>query len=236
MGKLVVLKFGKGSFPTGFPVTFQIGEENAAPTTEIIAELPGNESVVQSYQSWQGIYRNLNWLGRPIGISTGRIKGSTDEECLIAAKNLSQQFNDWLKSPSFLPIREKWLEKLSVTEDLQVLIQTQDYQLQKLPWHLWDILERYPQVEVALSPANYDRIVRDLKLTNTVKILAILGNSTGIDIQTDRKLLTALPNTDVQLMVEPARSQLTEQLWSEKWQILFFAGHSASQADGELKG
>ncbi|MBF2017363.1 MAG: CHASE2 domain-containing protein [Rivularia sp. T60_A2020_040] len=233
MGKLVVLKFGKGSFVEGFPVIFQIGEENAAPTTEIIGELPGNQDLPQSYQRWQDVYRNMNWLGRPIGIPKGRKKSSTDEECYQAARELDKQLNNWLKSISFIPIREKWLEKLLPSDDLQVLIQTQDNQLQKLPWHLWDILERYPQVEIALSPPNYDRIIRDSKPTNTVKILAILGNSTGIDIAADKQLLTQLPNADINFMVEPLRSELTEQLWEQNWQILFFAGHSSSQENGE---
>jgi len=233
VGKLVVFKFGKGSFVEGFPVIFQIGEENAPPTTEIIGELPANQDLAQSYQRWQDIYRNMNWLGRPIGIPKGRKKSSTDEECYQAARELDKQLNHWLKSISFIPIREKWLEKLLPSDDLQVLIQTQDNQLQKLPWHLWDILERYPQVEIALSPPNYDRIIRDVKPTNTVKILAILGNSTGIDIETDKQLLTRLPNADIQFMVEPSRSELTEQLWEQNWQILFFAGHSSSQENGE---
>ncbi|MEB3215866.1 MAG: CHASE2 domain-containing protein [Nostocales cyanobacterium 94392] len=233
MGKLVVFKFGKGSFAEGFPVIFQIGEENAPPTTEVIGELPANQDLLQTYQRWQDIYRNMNWLGRPIGIPKGRKKSSTDEECYQAARELDKQLNHWLKSISFIPIREKWLEKLLPSDDLQVLIQTQDNQLQKLPWHLWDILERYPQVEIALSPANYDRIIRDVQPTNTVKILAILGNSTGIDIEADKQLLTRLPNADIQFMVEPSRSELTEQLWEQNWQILFFAGHSSSQENGE---
>ncbi|NJO61405.1 MAG: CHASE2 domain-containing protein [Richelia sp. RM2_1_2] len=233
MGKLVVLKFGKGSFVEGFPVIFQIGEENAPPTTEVIGELPANQDLPESYQRWQDIYRNMNWLGRPIGIPKGRKKSSTDEECYQAARELDKQLNNWLKSISFIPIREKWLEKLLPSDDLQVLIQTQDNQLQKLPWHLWDILERYPQVEIALSPPNYDRIIRDSKPTNNMKILAILGNSTGIDIAADKQLLTQLPNADINFMVEPLLPELTEQLWEQNWQILFFAGHSSSQENGE---
>ncbi len=233
MGKLVVLKFGKGSFEEGFPVTFQIGEENAPASTEVMGELPANQDLPQSYQRWQDIYRNMNWLGRPMGIPKGRKKTSTDEECLTAARELNKQLNNWLISSSFIPIRDKWLEKLLPTDDLQVLIQTQDNQLQKLPWHLWDVMERYPKVEIALSPANYDRIVRDSHKTDRVKILAILGNSTGIDIESDKALLTGLSHADINFMVEPVRNELTEQLWEQNWQILFFAGHSSSQENGE---
>ncbi|MEM6401114.1 MAG: CHASE2 domain-containing protein, partial [Cyanobacteria bacterium P01_D01_bin.116] len=233
MGKLVVLKFGKGSFKDGFPVIFQIGEENAPASTEVISELPPSDDLPESYQRWQDIYRNMNWLGRPMGIPKGRKKTSTDEECFQAAEEVKKQLNNWLRSSSFISIREKWLEKLRPSDDLQVLIQTQDNQLQKLPWHLWDMMERYPKVEIVLSPSNFDRVIRDSTLSNHVKILAILGNSTGIDIEADKALLTGLPNADTNFMVEPDRNQMTEQLWEKNWQILFFAGHSSSQENGE---
>ena len=233
MGKLVVLKFGKGSFKDGFPVIFQIGEENAPASTEVISELPPSDDLPESYQRWQDIYRNMNWLGRPMGIPKGRKKTSTDEECFQAAEEVKKQLNNWLRSSSFISIREKWLEKLRPSDDLQVLIQTQDNQLQKLPWHLWDMMERYPKVEIVLSPSNFDRVIRDSTLSNNVKILAILGNSTGIDIEADKALLTGLPNADTNFMVEPDRNQMTEQLWEKNWQILFFAGHSSSQENGE---
>jgi len=233
VGKLVVLKFGKGSFKDGFPVIFQIGEENAPASTEVISELPPSDDLPQSYQRWQDIYRNMNWLGRPMGIPKGRKKTSTDEECFQAAQEVNKQLNNWLRSSSFISVREKWLEKLRPSDDLQVLIQTQDNQLQKLPWHLWDMMERYPKVEIVLSPPNFDRVIRDSKLANNLKILAILGNSTGIDIEADKKILTGLPNADTNFMVEPSRNEMTEQLWEQNWQILFFAGHSSSQENGE---
>ncbi|KST69392.1 CHASE2 domain-containing protein [Mastigocoleus testarum] len=233
MNKLVVLKFGKGSFEEGFPAIFQIGEENAPPSTEVMGELPANEVLPQTYRRWQEIYSNMSYPGRPIGVPKGRVRSSTCEECLVAAQKLNKQLNNWLKSSSFLPIREKWLEKLLPSDDLQVIIQTQNYQLQKLPWHLWDIVERYPKVEIGLSSPSYDRVFREQEPVEKVKILAILGNSTGIDIEADKNLLAELPNADINFMVEPPRSKLTEELWEQKWQILFFAGHSFSQADGE---
>ena len=67
-----------------------------------------------------------------------------------------------------------------------------------------------------------------------VRILAILGNSSGIDIETDRKLLKSLPNAEVIFLVEPSRQELDEWLWHRAgWDILFFAGHSNSQSDGK---
>jgi CHASE2 domain-containing sensor protein len=46
-------------------------------------------------------------------------------------------------------------------------------------------------------------------------------------------VLDRLPDADVTFLVEPDRHKLTEFLWDDRgWDILFFAGHSSSQADG----
>jgi hypothetical protein len=37
----------------------------------------------------------------------------------------------------------------------------------------------------------------------------------------------------ISFLVEPQRHELTDELWKQGWDILFFAGHSASQPNGE---
>jgi CHAT domain len=64
-----------------------------------------------------------------------------------------------------------------------------------------------------------------------VKILAILGDSRGIDLQPDRAALKAI-DADITFLDEPKRQELSETLWQQNWDILFFAGHSRSQPDG----
>ncbi len=100
--------------------------------------------------------------------------------------------------------------------------------MQKLPWHLWDLLERYPKAEIALSACSYEQVNKTEFTNDKVKILAILGNSEGIDTQTDRNILEQLPNADITFLVEPERKHINNQLWEQNWQILFFAGHSAT--------
>ena len=102
-----------------------------------------------------------------------------------------------MPADSFHPIREKWLEKLAPGDDIRILIQTKDLRLQKLPWHLWDLLERYPKAEIALSAPIYEEVSRIATTNERVKILAILGDSQGIDTQADRAILENLPNADI---------------------------------------
>ncbi|MEH2053629.1 CHAT domain-containing protein [Nostoc sp.] len=231
--KLVVLKFGKGSFETGFPVTLQIGEENSRPESEVIGELPPERELPLNFNCWQGIYRNLDFAARPKGLPKQKLLISNDRECIEVAQQLRDRFNYWLQSESFRPIREKWLEKLQTSDIIRVILQTQDYQLQKLPWHLWELIERYPNAEIAFSAAIYEKVNFSPISTANVKILALLGDSSGVDIATDRLLLEQLPNTEIHFLVEPSCEDLTDNLWQQNWDILFFAGHSSSQSTGE---
>ncbi len=233
MGKLVILKLGEGDFESGFPVTLQIGDENARPIVEITGKLPPNPDIPCHYYHWQSIYRNLQLPSRPIGLPKQVIPASSLEECQRATEEFKVSFNTWLAADSFRPIREKWLEKLTPTDDIRVLIQTKDLRLQKLPWHLWELLERYPKAEIALSAPIYEQVGRITTTSEQVKILAILGHSQGIDTQADRAILEKLPNANITFLVEPERRNITDQLWSEHWQILFFAGHSATQVTNE---
>lgn len=233
VAKLVVLKFGKGSFKTGFPIILQIGEENSRPQSEVIGELPPNLELPLNFNRWQVIYRSLDFCTRPIGLAKPMSKVSTFYECYQAAEHLGDRLNCWLKSECFRPIREKWLEKLQTEEKIRVIFQTEDYQLQKLPWHLWDLMERYPNAEIAVSASSYEQVSRFPTPTTTVKILAILGDRTGIDIDTDRAILEQLPGASITFLVEPERKDLTDSLWKHNWDILFFAGHSSSPGAGD---
>ena len=59
-----------------------------------------------------------------------------------------------------------------------------------------------------------------------VRILSVLGDRTGIDIESDQALLESLPDVYLRLLSEPNQQQVTDQLWEVPWDILFFAGHS----------
>ncbi|WP_414588515.1 CHASE2 domain-containing protein [Scytonema sp. PCC 10023] len=233
MTKLVVLRFGKGSFEAGFEVTLQIGEENSRPHSEVTGELPPNIELPLDFNRWQAIYRSLDFSGRPIGLPKPTTQIFRVEECVQAAKQLGDRLNCWLGSESFRPMREKWLEKLLTSDAIRVILQTQEYQLQKLPWHLWELVERYPNAEIGLSAPTYEQVRLPSRATATVKILALLGDSTGIDISADRALLEQLPDAKIDFLVEPAREDLTDNLWQQNWDILFFAGHSSTQSAGE---
>ncbi len=235
MQKLVVLKLD-GDLVEGVRVTLEIGAEGDRAAMEVRGDLPPNPEIVTHYQRWQSTYRSLeDFRITPIGISIGGSRTEQLNNCRNLGFQLSQQMNSWLNSSSFRPLKEKLLKQLTPDDTVRVLIKTDDIWLRRLPWHLWDFFEDYSKAEVALSALEYEKLFssKTRASKDRVKILAILGNSEGISIEKDRELLEKLPDAAPTFLVEPQRNQLSEQLWNQDWDILFFAGHSSSQSDGK---
>jgi CHASE2 domain-containing sensor protein len=233
MSKLVVLKFAEGSFEQGFAVTLEIGEEHKRATTEVAGRLPPFPEMPLYYSHWQSSYRQIGSRYRLHAKQVQVTNVSMIQDCENTSRILRARFNTWLRAEEFRPVREKWLERLSSTEEVRVILQTENRQLQLLPWHLWDLLERYPKTEIAVSSPTYDRIHKPRTANPLVNILAIVGNSQGIDTQADQALLQKCSKAEVSFLVEPQRQELTEHLWGKNWDIFFFAGHSSSQKNGE---
>jgi len=238
VNKLVVFKIGAGNFPDGFPVTLQIGESGQIPTIEITRFLPPNSEIPHLYQQWANSYRRLGGMNSRIKIPDTQITNVSLvedwEDCDNKAKILGDSLNFWLRQPACIDLREIVLEEVKKDDYLRVILQTQDRQLQKLPWHLWDLFARYPSAEIALSISDYKG--GQLKPINSqVRILAILGSNEGIDLQADKDLLQKLPNTEISILEKPHSQQLNDSLWENAWDILFFAGHSSSESQGEMQ-
>ncbi|KJH69371.1 hypothetical protein UH38_24280 [Aliterella atlantica CENA595] len=238
-GKLVVLKFN-GNLQQGLQVMLEIGRDGARPSTELVGALPPNPELAQHLWAWQQIYRSLssdtlsvNSRIQPQKIVYG---GSVNRlnDCRRSALQLQQQMTHWLESSSFLRLDRRVREAVSKNESIRVLIRTEDPQLRRLPWHLWDFIARYSKSETGLSSTVSEQVELELQAALNcpkVKVLAILGNSLNINVQADSQFLQALPNAEVTFLVEPSRQQIDEQLWQQKWHILFFAGHSATDGD-----
>ncbi len=232
MGKLVVLKLDGDFEQQGFRVTLEIGLEGERPDIEIEGQLPPAPELVTHLNQWQQNYRSLGLTTRirPEAI----IYGGSINHCRQSAQQLQECFRLWLKSEPFREIDLRLREQLTQDEPIRVLIRTQDSQLRKLPWHLWDFFKRYRKAELALSAKQFERPLQQpaqATRKEKVRILAILGHSVNINIEADRQLLENLPNAETVFLVEPEHEEINDKLWEKSWDIIFFAGHS--QTEGE---
>lgn len=236
MRKLVVLKLD-GDLHLGVQVTLEIGEEGKRPSIEITGKLPSNPDMATAIDQWQSMYRSL-WKFTRIKAKKIIYDGSISQrrkECDNKANEVQEHLNNWLLSESFRPLREKWLKHLMPDEEVRVLIRTHCLQLKKLPWHLWDLVDRdYLKAEIVLSIPESETVTAALQTStsrNKIRILAILGDSDGIDVEQDRQLLEKLPGATTTFLVEPEYSNISDELWKQPWNILFFAGHSKSEGN-----
>lgn len=235
MSKIVGLKL-EGSLEEGVAVSLTIGSEGLTPRVELSGTLPSTLTVSESNEKWQ--YDYWRWSKLFSRITPGKITyegtlGKLRLDCDTSAISLRSNLNTWLKTKGFSSIREALIGSLKPDDSVRILIRTSNRSLQRLPWHLWDLIEDHPNIEVALSSTDFRSPVSSQMFNSQkqVRILAILGDSTGIDVEADRRVLKNLPDSETIFMVKPTLKEVHDALWDTVWDVLFFAGHSRSEKD-----
>jgi len=239
MNKLVTLKVVDGDFETGFRIVLRIAKNGELNNAEINGCLPPYSLLPKKYQNWQLSYRNNRGIRDSVRALKAPKQQVTNFSIMESANELEFSINDWLNSgdSKFRSIRDKLVANLQGDEKIQLVIQTDDVRLWRLPWHLWDVVEEN-KFEVSISASEYEKAatIPITKNQKQVRILVILGDSSGIDTDKDLKLLQEeLPSAYIHTLVCPTKEQLSGELWEQEWDILFFAGHSSSE-DENFRG
>ncbi|HAA29551.1 MAG TPA: hypothetical protein DCE56_19960 [Cyanobacteria bacterium UBA8553] len=240
MDKVVFLKLERDDFNREVQVTLDIAQEGKFPhVTGVKGCLRQAPEVAEFYRDWQTKYyrlessyrrKRLYFTENNSSDEEGSEPESSLQDCYQAAEKLKTSIQDWLNCEEFRVIEAELFTDLSKNDEIRVIFQTEEDLLRKLPWEVWHFFQRFPNAELGISSLSF-RDRQQLATVKQVKILAILGNSDGINTQEDRKILENLPYADVCFLVEPTREQF-KSLWEDYWDILFFAGHSSSK-DGE---
>ena len=219
----------------GFEVLLEIAEEGSFQLIDdALGQLPPFPVLADCLKQWQQSYAQLPGQTR-ITLHSVTIQTALPtqiEICRQYARELQSYLNTWLKSETFREIDTCLREILSPDEPIRVLIRTNDARLHHLPWHAWEFLERRPNAEFSLStpPKRIQSIPKLPSIAaQKVRVLAILGDNTGIDTNMDRSLLEDRSDADVFTLISPSRHQISQQLWEQPWDILFFAGHSQTE-------
>ncbi|MGC9523946.1 MAG: CHASE2 domain-containing protein [Limnospira sp.] len=240
MSQRVIIRFGAGSCEQGFPAVFADLYQSEGKFAAQMGSLPPAPGLSRLYDQWRSLYEALyhNWRMRRGWVpeiefveddDNMRISRSDFEDL---CQELRREINTWLDSRSFGRIERQLRAQLSPEREVRVIVETKDERLRHLPWHLWNFFEDFPKAEIALSSPDRHELPSPNRRRKKVKILAILGNSQGIEVHKDRTILEQLPDAKTVFLVEPRRQELDRWLWQESWDILFFAGHSASTPDG----
>lgn len=249
MTTVVLLNLGHGSLHRGFPlVTAQIRPAEYSQKVQLTGSLPPNPDLLACYQRWQLLYELL-YKVRSIGLR--QESDESDAEAILIEDadvthvskteffqvciELRRQVDYWLDTEGFRPLERQLRMRLHPRQIIRFILQTGDSQARRLPWYIWSFFQDYPQAEVALSPLNFAPTLKRQTYADSMRILAVLGDASGIDVEADRRLLEALPDTHVCFLAEPKRAEFDRHLWDRQgWDMLFFAGHSASHSHDEM--
>lgn len=246
MTKLVVLNLGKGNLHKGFTsVTAQLYEHNRKIPIQFTGSLEASPKLFQLYKRWFLLYQllhdSLSHSGRShrlhrakeIEIDLEDVTNVSSIEFSLLCEDLAKEINSWLKTESFRNIEQKLRTQLHYFDEIRIILQAEDAEIIKLPWHLWDFFEDYQNAVLAFGVSEVNLVPAKRKIfSGNVRILAILGESQGIDIEQDRRLLEQLPGTEVVFLVQPRRFELDKYLWDKQgWDILFFAGHGTTSLE-----
>jgi WD40 repeat protein len=247
MSKSVVINLGAGDLNSGFPrVTVQLREAGHPLPQQFTGSLPPAPVLAELYRNWQLVYMSLSarkeLLSPPareedddeLEIDEAGITNVSQICFQEVCQKLEESLNAWLKSSDFIHIEQQLRAQLNTAEEIRVIVETGDELLRRFPWHCWDFFSDYPKAEMALSRPEYKRTQPSQPKAprEKVRILAVIGNSSGINLEAESRFLKNLPDAEVEFLVKPSRQELNTQLWNDRgWDILFFAGHS--QTEGE---
>jgi hypothetical protein len=233
MAKVVLLDLGEGNLQTGFPyIVAQLRQDGKDELRRFQGSLPAAPKLSELYRRWRLLYLALIQLQMHqqeagMGVRLEVVEDDITNVSIIEfneiCKRLQLAFNAWLESREFMTGIDLQLRTvLDLQDEIHVIVLTQDQQLQQMPWHVWTFFEVFRNAEVALGLQTSQPSSAIFLPREQCRVLAILGDSHGIDIEGDRKELKALPQVETDICNEPHRLLLDQKLWDARVGIYYF--------------
>lgn len=176
-----------------------------------------------------------------------------------AETRLLNEFHRWLRDRELFEIRAAIVRGTqahpSTTElhetpgGLDVFLTCSSLELARLPWEAWEIGSDFATtrpIRIVRTPANIQRPTsKPTGRRQRTRILAILGDDTGLNFQADHAAVQSLHRVAEIHFVgwqpgqtqEQVKAQILQAIADETgWDVLFFAGHSneTQMTGGEL--
>ena len=207
------------------------------------------------YSQWQQAYLNYynSLRGKVTGYGAGKAPQKDWRAILVEAEvKFLDRFHRWLLSPELFPIRRKIANAASDRncEWIDVFLTCVTPELARFPWETWQIgtdINTVGKIRISRTPNNIEyESVRPLR--RKARILAIFGDDTGVNLESDRESLKQQFQHIAEIKFEgwkqgetnsdELKTRIFQKIADKKgWDILFFAGHSneARLIGGELR-
>jgi hypothetical protein len=161
-----------------------------------------------------------------------------------AEARLLSEFHTWLKHGDLCDLREELRRMAEDAKNEALFLTCTPVELARLPWETWEF---GAQVPIVRSPATIRSATVDRKAfrRGKARVLAILGDDTGLDFAQERRALNAQrrlldihyvgwqPGENAAALKERICSAISDP---QGWDVLFFAGHSneAALLEGQI--
>jgi hypothetical protein len=202
------------------------------------------------YQSWQQAYLNFYQFelrGRAVDSGIAPIPMDWHLELAEAEATLMREFQRWLRSVELYDIRSRIAaasQKLAKDnpdrcEAVRVFLTCSPIEVDRFPWEAWELGAEFGTtgtIQMIRSPLNITEPTNQVSAqSRRTRILAILGDETGLDFKADQDAVQSLDKvaevkfagwqphhhpSDVRQGIKTAIAN------DQGWDVLFFAGHS----------
>lgn len=183
-----------------------------------------------------GQYIDIGAFRKPQKTVGEQSSGSRTEYVIEdAGERVKRSINDLFDSKDFKEVRDQLIKLLPSEDQPQpdVYIRYDDPMLAMLPLHLWDEFQsrNIEPVFCSLKTSVHNQL---LKKKQKPRILLILGDF--VDIKNDNDKVNwqdFYPDAEIKVLEMLNAKGISDALWKEKWDVLYFGGHSTTQ---ERKG
>lgn len=228
---------------SGFRVTLDARDFNHDDREGTLPPLPA--SLVEALEAWRSAYGAQEEVRSHCRIAPGAVTRRSIRDINQLAEVLEQNFNAWLRSTDRGWVRIRELLVCLAPQDPRLLLDCGNHSdLKRLPWQEWELfIDHYRRADAALRMVNDSRQpLPDYPLPRStrVRILAVVGDCTGINATQDLACVTRLQSNDpkrveVVSLWQPTPAELQQALeQSAGFHIFIYVGHSRSREDGQV--
>jgi hypothetical protein len=222
------------------PVTlaFYDREGQIAELVSFLAPMP--QSLEDKFALWQqcvGLPADRKVIKEAKAVGAFNLTELTNE--------LKVELNQWLGQDGWIDeygaadqrvglMLERFRQQIKARDEVQIIVQTEDQLLRRLPWQEWDTLAGYTSrgVEVAIGATNFQRVRQQQapQMRASARILVVFGDQ-NLGFEAEQGFIENLRRYGAEpvILKQPKRLELEASLKdSQGWHIFFFAGHSES--------
>jgi hypothetical protein len=215
----------------------------------ITASLTFPAQLLGLYDGWRRAYLGYYKQGlRGRVAAVGQVAAAAVDwhsQVVQAEARLLSEFHKWLKHGELFDLREELMTaSQTAREKMELFLTCTPLEIARLPWETWEFGQ---QVQIVRSPATIRAasVSRQTFRQGKARVLAILGDETGLNFAGERTALNAQkrlldlhyvgwqPGEEASALKQRICQTIADP---QGWDVLFFAGHSneAAWVDGQV--